>query len=204
MTSTEETENYTLLGEIKNYNDEKELLYNKLKINNINYLINDKDLKLSNEFESNLLTLATDDKLFNKFSDFFNREYENNTSIGSYFNDKINEINNLIENKKEELNLIKTSNQKKIINSQTNKKKLDHEYNIIINNKIKKHILLIIICSLILLNLFMTLKYYCFINNFVFILLCCIIIMLKIIYIMHILYSKYPREANDYHKFKFK
>lgn len=203
--STNNNVSSNLLAEIKTYNEGKEDLYNKIRSTEINYLINSDNQKIANDVKEKVLKGENNTSTFhNKFREFFNKEYDNNISIGDFFNNKILELQAIIDEKKKELDTTKLNITKSEILQNTTKSYLDIEYNKIVINKIYKHILLIVICILVLLNLLQVLKTYKFIEGYVVMILSIILVLVTIIYIMLVLYSKYPREAHDYNKFKFK
>jgi hypothetical protein len=200
MTSYDE---YTLLGEITTYNEEKEELYTKLINDDAKKLIDNEEQKMSADFQTELSTLSDSDIIFNKFNDFFNREYGNHIELGNYFDDKIYDINKAIEEAKKKFDDIKEKKQIKSINSTTEKKILDNYYNKLTINNIYKHLLLVLICFLVLANLISILNNYGFIYNFTSNLIIILLLFLYIIYTLVIIYNKYPRNADDYNSFKF-
>jgi hypothetical protein len=200
MTSYDE---YTLLGEITKYNEEKEELYSSLISDDAKNLIDKNEQEMSLEFQSELLTLSDTNVIFSKFNDFFNREYDNHIELGNYFYERIQNINNAIEEAQQKLNSLSDKNKENTIKSTTNKKILDNHYNKLIVNNIYKHLLLVLICFLVLINLISIINNYRFINNFTAILINIILIILYILYVLIIIYNKYPRNADDYRSFKY-
>lgn len=203
--SNSENTNYTLLGDITTYNKEKEELYNKIRSTEINYLINPENQKTANDIKKSVLN--SDDNtisFYNNFNEYYNKEYENNISIGNYFNDKILELNNILEDKKKELDKTQLDIKRAEIYQSTTKSLLNSEYNKITIHKIYKHLLLVSICILILINLLIVLNKYNLLESYLVIIISIILILLNIIYIILVLYSKYPRESEDYYRFKFK
>lgn len=204
MTTTTKDTNYNLLGEITNYNEEKEALYNKIRSTEINYLINAKNQQIASDIKKSVLSNDNTVKFYNDFNEYYNKEFENNISIGNYFNDKILELNTILEEKKKELDKTKLDIKQSEIHQSTTKSLLNSEYNKIVIHKIYKHLLFITICVLILINLLIILNKYNFIESYLVIILSIILILLNIIYTILVLYSKYPREADDHYRFKFK
>lgn len=194
---------FSLLGEITTYNDNKEELYNKLRTTEINNLISAENQALVNDVKSKLMSNTSNDTIFNIFKQFFNMEYENNISIGDYFNDKIVEMNDLLEKTRRERDAEKLKITESEIRKTTTQTVLDNEYNKVVINKIYRHILLIIVCILVLMNLICVLKSYGFIDGYVAVILNIILVLITLIYILSILYTKYPRESNEYHRFRF-
>ena len=193
-----DTTSSTLLGEINDYNEAKEELYNKIKIDEIN-----KDLNQQSTDIENIIVDVNNNNRFDIFSEFFNKEYGNNILIGDYFNTKIIEINDLINKAKKELENEKLKTKEIQIKNRTFKTFLENEYNRVVINKIYRHILLIIICVLVIMNLLCILKSYGFIDNYISVILNILLVIITALYIMSILYSKYPRKSNEFHRFNF-
>lgn len=198
----EQADNLLLLGEITTYNEEKEDLYNKLISGEAKEFVSTENKQLANEFSTELLSLSINDT-FEKFREFFNREYNDNTGIGNYYYDKIEELNKLIEDKKGEQEATKLEVQRSTNVQETNKTILDIKHNQIVVQKVYKHIALINLCVLVLINLLNILNKYAIISNTIFTISTIILVVLTIVYVLYILYHKYPRAIDDYYKYKF-
>jgi hypothetical protein len=199
---TDKADNLLLLGEINTYNEDKEDLYNKLILGEAKEFVSTENKQLASDFSTELLSLSINDT-FEKFREFFNREYNDNTGIGNYYYDKIEELNKIIEEKKLEQEAAKLELERSTNIQETNKTILDSKYNQLTVQKVYKHLALINLSVLVLINLLNILNKYNIISNTIFTILVITLIALTIIYVLYILYHKYPRVFDDYYKFKF-
>jgi cbb3-type cytochrome oxidase subunit 3 len=199
---TDKPENLLLLGEITTYNEEKDDLYNKLISGETKEFISTESKQLSNDFSKELLSLSYNES-FEKFREFFNREYNNNTGIGKYFYDKINELNNIIEEKKKRQEANELELQRLTTIQNTNKKHLDDKHNKITIQKVYIHLAVVSLCIFVLMNLINILNKYNFISNTIFTIFIFILTITLVVYILYTLYSKHPRQHDNYHKYKF-
>lgn len=191
------TDNYNLLAEIDDYIESKNKIYEELK---------------SSEIESNIDVNDIDESLIensdfiekqNNIKQYFNTQYNNNIVIGEYLDNKIKKLNLEINSKNNELADLRKEKQEYLTHKQTVDKQIDIEYNNITVNKIINYIAKIIIASLIMMILICMLKDYNVISDFTTILLNIIIMVGLVSYIFYIIKTDYPREADDYYRYKF-
>ena len=200
-TSTEE-DNFNLLSEINEYIENKEDIYNQIQTTEINNLV----LTDMNDIKTEVSPMEEADtaKRHTSLKQFFNDQYENNIKIGDYYNDKIIELNQLIYKKETEYDNLRTTINKQEITRETAEKALDIEYNNIVINKLVSHILLVVICVLVLMVLLCILKSLGGISGYVVLFIDIVLVVGIMMYISYLLYSKYPRRNDDYHRFEFK
>lgn len=184
---------FILLNEINNYIESKEDIFKEIKFNEIE--INEDTINFDNL--DNFISKQEE------FKKFFKAQLGNNIKIGDYYNTKITKLNSLINNLEKNIDNAYLEQKKRQQVSTTNQKKIDIEYNNITINKLYQHILLISLCIIIFMCCIVALNKYNFINTTLVIFLQILLILILIGYIIYKLYSKFPRERNDYYKFKF-
>lgn len=191
------TDNYNLLAEIDDYIESKNKIYEELKSSEIESNID------VNDIDESLIETSDFIEKQNNIKQYFNTQYNNNIVIGEYLDNKIKNLNLEINSKNNELADLRKEKQEYLTHKQTVDKQIDIEYNNITVNKIINYIAKIIIASLIIMILICMLKDYNVISDFTTILLNIIIMVGLVSYIFYIIKTDYPREADDYYRYKF-
>lgn len=191
------TDNYNLLAEIDDYIESKNKIYEELKSSEIESNID------VNDIDESLIETSDFIEKQNNIKQYFNTQYNNNIVIGEYLDNKIKNLNLEINSKNNELADLRKEKQEYLTHKQTVDKQIDIEYNNITVNKIINYIAKIIIASLIIMILVCMLKDYNVISDFTTILLNIIIMVGLVSYIFYIIKTDYPREADDYYRYKF-
>lgn len=194
------SDNYNLLNEIDEYVEKKNEIYESIKMNELKNIID------TNIDRSDLSPDETVDYMerVENLTKFINSQFNNNIEIGSYLDKEINKLNEKLNEKESELNELKNKNNKVLSAKLANEKLMSNEYNNILVNKIINHLLKIVIGGLVIMILLCLLKNNGILSGFFVLLLNIIIILGIIYYIFKTIYSKYPRDGDNFYKFKFR
>lgn len=196
MTTPQADNETILLNSIDNYINNKET--NNYIIENVE---NKTDITTEIEALQNNITNITN--FYTELLNLFKSQYENNIEIGNYYDDKIENVNKLILEKKQEINDKDIDLEKQTILLSTAEKKLDFEYNSLIINKLKSHILYVVICILTIILSLTILKSQAKLSGFIVFMISMILVFFSISYVIYLLNSNHPRKPDEYNQFMF-
>ena len=196
MTTPQPDNETLLLNSIDNYINNKEIN---------NYIIENVENKtdIATEKEELEININNITKFYTELLNLFKSQYENNIEIGNYYDDKIENVNKLILEKKQEINDKDIDLEKQTILLSTTEKRLDFEYNSLIINKLKSHILYVTICILTIILSLTILKSQVKLPGFIVFMISMILIFFGISYVIYLLNSNHPRKPDEYNKFMF-
>lgn len=184
-----------LQNEIDNYINDKNILYGKIKDNELESRLT----KVEYDYRSNnyLTQIEELEKLIIN-------ELNNNDKIYDFYNQKNNELLTLIKNLEKEREILKREFEINKFKKSTITNKTNRQYNDLKKNKMLNHLLIIVLSIQVLLLIISLVKINDFINIYLYILLYISIIFFTITYVFYIYYSKYPKTVDDIDKYKFK
>lgn len=184
---------FVLINEITNYIENKEKLFQDIKLNEISINSEKSNVTQNGNFIANQ----------EAFNEFFKLQLENNIKIGSYYNTQISKVNSMINKLNEQIDMAYLEEKKRKQSASTNEKKVNIEYNNIVVNKLYQHLLLVSLIVIITMCCLVALNKYNFIQRSILYIIQIILSICIVAYIIFRLYSSNPRQADDYYRFKF-